>query len=104
MQTAKDKIKIAVTEYKKLFPLEYKQFQVAITAKREDLVDKWASIEGDHVFERALYEVPEKLHNAIQKLLSDEELSWFNERDKDKKGATKWFLEVYPEFKITKEY
>lgn len=107
MQTAKDKITTAVTEYKKLFPDEYKAFLKSnqLTINKQN--DQWASTGSkDNLVERHMYDVPEKLYGAIQHLLNNEERDWFASRGAYLKNfkASKWFMETFPEFKVTKEF
>lgn len=105
MQTAKDKVKTAVTEYKRLFPDEYQQFLKSNQITIGNQKDKWASTGGDNALERHLYDVPEKLHNAIKRLLSGDELEWFNGRGRHQPfEAAKWFMDTFPEFKVSKDF
>lgn len=106
MKTAQDKITTAVGEYKRLFPQEYKDFQRGRQAKIDALKNDWASTGESTGIERQLYEVPEKLHNAIHRLLTGEELSWLNGRDEDKGKlyGAEWFMKSFPEFNISKEF
>lgn len=106
METAKEKIKIAVSEYKKLFPDEYQRFLKSAEIKIGQSKDKWASTGGDGAVERHLYDTPEKLHGSIGKLLTSQELEWFNGRGEwagEFHGA-RWFMETFPEFKISKDF
>lgn len=106
MLSAQEKIKTAVQEYKRLFASEYQDFLNSNQIRIGNQKNKWASTESDSALERHLYDLPEKLHHAIYKLLSVEELDWFTSRgDYAKKMAgTRWFMETYPEFKVTKDF
>lgn len=108
MQTAKDKITTAVQEYKRLFPQEYQAFLKSNQITIDKQQDKWASTgKGDsHAIQRHLYDTPEKLHHAITRMLSEEELDWFNARGTYIKNfsAAKWFIQTFPEFKVTQEF
>lgn len=106
MKSAQTKISTAVAEYKRLFPQEFKDFQKGRQAKIDALNNDWASTGQSTALERQLYEVPEKLHNAIRRMLTDEELSWLNGRDEDKNKfhGAQWFMTNFPEFNISKEF
>lgn len=107
MQTAKTKITTAVNEYKRLFPEEYKLFlkgnQITIESKK----DKFATT-GNKIsaLERHLYDVPEKLHSAIYQMLNEHEYEWYTSRGEYSKTmqAPRWFIETFPEFKVTQTF
>lgn len=103
MQTAKDKVKVAVEEYSRLFPGELEAFKVSQSAKDELLgSNKFAQVRGSDMIERKLYELPEKLFNAIRELLTEDEWTWF--QDATPHRGVSWFLMAYPIFKSTKAY
>lgn len=107
MQSAKDKVTTAVTEYKRLFPQEYKQFLKSnqITIGKQS--NSWASANNkDGNVQRLLFETPEKLYSAINRLLTTEEKDWWNARGAYIKNfdAAGWFIKKFPEFKVTKEF
>lgn len=106
MEPAKLKITTAVEEYKKLFPEEYKQFLKSnqITIGKQS--NKWATANKEGNIQRLLFETPEKLYHAINKMLSDEEKDWWNARGAylKKFDAAAWFIKKFPEFKVTKEF
>jgi len=107
MKSAKEKITTAVKEYKRLFPDEYKQFKKSnqITINKQE--NAWASTGShDNLVERHLFDTPEKLHQAISRMLNEEELDWWNARGVYTKNfaAAKWFISTYPEFKVTKQF
>lgn len=107
MQTAKEKITTAVREYQRLFPDEYQNFLKSNAVTINKLNDKWGSTgKGDHAIERHLFDTPEKLYYAINQILSAEELDWFFNRGafiKNTEGI-KWFIETFPQFKVTKQF
>jgi len=94
--TPQDNIKTIVEYYKKNFQEEYQAVVKQNAAKRKNLKNKWAALEGDHVQERLLFEYPERLYNAFQQLLGPADSEWFSSLD-----GTKWFGKNYPEFQIT---
>lgn len=107
MEAAKEKISVAVQEYKRLFPVEYQQFlkshQITIGKQK----DQWGSTgKESHALERHLYDLPEKLHHSIIRMLSDEEHDWWAARGNYIKNfaAAQWFIKKHPEFKVTKQF
>lgn len=106
MQTAKTKVKVAVEEYKRIFPLEYEQFksQNAVTVHKQK--NKYGALEGDHAIERHLYDLPEKLHQTIYQTLNAEELQWFTATGSyiGKFEGVSWFIKNFPIFKTTNAY
>lgn len=106
MNSAKEKITTAVSEYQRLFPQEYKDFLNSKQIKLELKNDKWASTGKSTALERHLFDMPEKLYTAIKRLLNDEELSWFNGRDEyhGDMRAVQWFMRTFPQFKITQDF
>jgi len=104
MQSAQMKIKICVQEYMKLFPTEFEQFKKSnqVTISKQE--NKFASREG--AIERHLFDMPEKLYQAITLSLTKEELDWWKASGiflKDFSGV-QWFLKNYPVFKVTKDF
>ena len=104
MLSAQTKIKICVQEYIRLFPAEFEQFKKSnhITVNKQN--NKMASREG--AIERHLFDMPEKLYQAITLALTTEELHWWKASGtflKDFSGV-KWFLTTFPVFKVTKDF
>lgn len=107
METAKEKIRVAVSEYKRLFPEEYKQFKKSHAIKLASKLNDMATTNNkDSALERHLYDVPEKLHSAIQRMLSGQEYEWYCGRGQYQGSlkAAQWFIQTFPEFKITEEF
>lgn len=107
MQTAKQKIDIAVKEYIKLFPQEYAAFQKGRTVKLSEKIDKWASTkQRDSAIERHLFDLPERLHSAIHSNLTDVEREWFTASGEfiGKFEGIHWFMLKYPNFCITDKF
>lgn len=107
METAKEKIVTAVQEYKRLFPQEYKSFLKSHAITIDNQKDKWGSTGKDsHAIRRHLYDTPEKLHQAITRMLNEHELDWFNARGEFVKNfsGAQWFITRFPEFKVTQEF
>lgn len=104
METAKLKINIAFQEYKRLFPEEFEQFKKSNAVTINKQTNKMASREG--AIERHLFDIPEKLYQAITLSLTVEELNWWKasgEYKKDFRGV-QWFLKTYPVFKVTESF
>ena len=94
-ETVQLKINNAVLDYKRLFPVEYQDFLKAMKTKRDLHSDKFATVKGDHVLYRPLFEWPEKMQNLLTWAMEPEEWTFFD----DKKNV-KWFLKTYPEFRV----
>lgn len=89
-----------VEVYKRAFPQEYKQACEAIVMQRQVLDNEQGRLSGEHSgasAQRVLYEIPEKLHNAIFSGLDGEELNYL----KSKQGA-RWFTKNVPQFALAK--
>lgn len=107
MESAKNKIKTAVSEYKRLFPDEYKEFKKSHAVTLHNQIDDMGTTGNkDSALERHLYDVPEKLHNAIYRMLTGEEYEWYCGRGEfaGSLKAAEWFIKQFPEFKITKQF
>jgi hypothetical protein len=107
METAKQKIRAAVSEYKRLFTKEYNLFLKSHQVTIDKQNDKWGSTgKGSKLVERHLFDTPEKLYNAIQAMLTNEEKDWWAARGAHIKdfSAAKWFISEFPEFKVTKDF
>lgn len=106
MQTAKTKIDVAVQEYIKLFPAEFEAFKKANKVTIDKQRNKWASIEGEHAVQRHLYDLPEKLHHAIEQTLTQEERDWFHAKGEfyGKFQGTEWFMKKYPVFSVSEQF
>lgn len=96
-QHAQNRIKNLVQGYKTLFPEEYKSACEGVIMQRQIQKDEFASLGGNHVAERILHEIPEKLYMSLVKELSAEELDYW----KSKEGG-RWFADAFPQFSLTK--
>jgi hypothetical protein len=95
----KNRIKKIVEDYKRLFPEEYAIVVRGIQMKKELTRDKYASIEG--MFDgRALYEIPETLHNMLAHSLIQEDIVWLKSGGHDRKEGGRWFAKTFPEFAL----
>ena len=99
----KDRIRQAVSEYKKLFPDEYQAVVDHIKNERRSQATDWATLEGNHAIERKLGEVPETLFSMITQMLTVNELNQFRATGDAGKKAQRWFFNAFPEFRVTKE-
>lgn len=100
-KTLKQKIRNAVDLYILSFNSEYIVFKVQLEEYRKNLKNDYATAVSDdgreHALEREMYQMPEKLYYLILKNLSDEELT-----SMDTKEFARWFVEAFPDFKVTK--
>lgn len=93
-------ISLAVADYCKMFPNEYKNTLKLIKTQKQDLKTELAEIKESHGLVRSLYTIPEKLHEMIVTKLQTEsgELSKFKELD-----SARWFAKKFSQFSITKQ-
>jgi len=109
MKRAKEQVEAVVKEYIKLFPAEYKNFLNATAAKVDNLgIDNdFAEVKGSDMVVRHLFDLPETLHFALQRGLTQEEYDWLYSRgayEKSKNPGLLWFMNRFPMFSITKEF
>lgn len=104
MESAKLKITIAYQEYCRLFPTEFEQFKKSNQITIDKQNNKFASRNG--AVERHLFDMPEKLYQAITLSLTKEELDWWKASGDYLKNfsGVQWFLKTYPVFKVTKDF
>lgn len=93
----KTKIRLAVADYMKMFPEDWKECQVEIDWQRQNLVDDMAQVKGTHYLKRALFTLPAKLSGMIARKLTTEEQLQLAEKDN-----ARWFAKEFPMFAITK--
>ena len=91
-------IALAVKDYAKMFPEEYQNVLKAIKVQKQNLKDELAQMEGSHGIKRALFTIPEKLHDMICQKLDGDELAKFKELD-----SSRWFARKFSQFNITKK-
>lgn len=91
------RIKNLVEGYKTLFPEEYKAACDGVIMQRQMQHDELGTLKGEHVMERALHEIPEKLYMSLVKELDGDELNYW----KSKEGG-RWFCKTFPQFSLTK--
>lgn len=106
MENTKKKITQAVKEYKRIFPDEYEMFLTSFRKKQDTKRDRWAQVKGADVVTRQLIEIPESLHVALDLNLTVEEKDWLYARNdyQSNWSGMKWFMERFPEFKLTADY
>lgn len=108
MNTAKTRVRELVQEYVRLFPAEFEAFKLATAAKIDNLgaFNDFAEMKGSDQIVRHLFDLPETLHYAIHRGLSDTEYDWLYSRgefEKNREGL-QWFITTFPMFKITKDF
>jgi hypothetical protein len=96
-QKTKMKIRLAVDDYQRMFPQEYKDLLRVIQNQRDNLDNDMAELKGTHSIKRALFTISEKLSTMIAMKLDDQEAASFKEKDNQR-----WFTKEYPQFAITK--
>lgn len=96
-QKTQNRIKNLVEGYKIFFPQEYEKVCDAIIMQRQVQADEFATLKGEHVVQRALYEISENLYSSFIKELTSEELEYF----KTNEGG-RWFAKEFPMFSLTK--
>lgn len=89
------RIKNLVKGYAQYYPEEYKLSVEAIEMQRRIQADEYASVKGGAHVLRALYELPERLMNAIYQELDTDELNYL----KTKEGG-RWFAKAHPQFSL----
>lgn len=108
MNTAKARVTELVKEYIRIFPAEFEAFKSANAAKVENLgaFNTYAELKGSEQLVRHLFDLPETLHHALVRGLSDKEYDWLysrNEYERNRQGL-QWFITAFPVFKITKDF
>lgn len=94
------RIENIVSVYRLAFPNEYKTACEGVIMQREMQTDELGTLNVElsgAAPQRALYEIPENLFNALLKQLDEEELTYW----KTKEGA-RWFIKAAPEFSLTR--
>lgn len=102
LMDTKQNIKKVVEDYIRIFPDEYATAIKGTEMLRSMTQDEFASIDGWY-YGRALYEVPETLHNMLVKMLPEEDLKWLKEGGVDRKQGGRWFARTFPEFAIAQK-
>lgn len=98
MTSAKHKIEQVIIQYKKLFKNEYDQF-IAGKAERLNLnKDEFGSSGEDTLVERVVLELPETLHNLINKKLNKDESGYY-----ESKEGKRWVAKKYKEFRASEK-
>ncbi len=100
VKNTQKRIENVVAVYKLAFPSEYKTACEGVIMQREMQTDDMGTVNVELsgvAPQRALYEIPENLFNAMLKQLDEEELTYW----KSKEGA-RWFIKAAPEFSLTR--
>ena len=91
------KIHAVVLEYTQLFPQEWSMFKKSMKEARSNTTTDFAEVKSADAIDRKFGEMPETLYSSLKLLLEDDEFSWFISRD-----GMRWFMNTFPEFRITK--
>lgn len=98
MVETQSKITNIVSEYKRLFPDEYKLFVKEMRGKKDVQSNQFSEIKGDMSLERALLEYPETFYTILRIRLTDDDWKYF-----DTKPGVRWFAKTFPEFAIAQK-
>lgn len=105
---AKYVIRQIIAGYKIAFEEEYLAVTKAIRNRRSELNDEFASVGKEAAsqgLQRGLFEIPERIHNTIIKMLTEDELVWFKSGTPlNKNEGGQWFAKTFPEFRIAEKY
>lgn len=93
----KMKIRTAVLDYQRMFPVEYKQLMGVLEQERLNLENQFAEIKNTHVIKRGLFTISEKLSEMIGLKLTEQERISFKDKDN-----ARWFAKEFPQFSLTK--
>lgn len=93
----KMKVRMAVKDYQKMFPDEYRDLLIVIEDQRQKLDNEMADLKSNHAVKRGLFTVSEKLSTMIALKLSEEERVAFKEQEN-----SRWFAHEFPQFRLTK--
>lgn len=86
---------VAITEaYIKTYPEEYEAVKKGVAMKKKMLYDDYASLEGQ-MEARALFEVSEKLQEALIMGMTPEQMAEFSTIP-----GSRWFAERFKEFAL----
>ena len=96
MNQAQQKLTDIIVDYKTIFPDEYKAFVIQQKAVRDGLINEFASVKGDTILERRLFDTPATLHAMFSSRLESEELKWFNTKE-----GGRWFAKNFKEFRAS---
>ena len=106
MDSTKEKAKKVVREYMRLFPLEYEQFLLSNRKKQENKINDFAEMKGHDQLVRHLFDIPESLYLAFKMKLHSDEFDWLFGTGvyEGNYSGVNWFMKMYPQFKITKDF
>jgi nicotinic acid phosphoribosyltransferase len=106
MKRAKAQIKATIEQYVRMFPKEYEAFLLSTRRKQDNPFNEYAELKGGQQMVRHLFDLPETLHYALQRALTDEEYDWLYARNRyhNKQEGIGWFIRTFPMFKITKDF
>lgn len=102
MQLAKKHIRTIVEQYIKLYPQEFADFKDAMKMIRASLKDEefGQAMVGTSSQTRALYELPENLHQMFVMNLEEEDMVWLKAGGVNRKEGGLWFAKTFKDFAI----
>lgn len=98
MKEAKKHIKEIVQLYIKLNPGEFEDFKDGMKMVRATLKDE--KFGSANAYTRALYEMPESLHEMLIMGLHEDEMVWLKAGGLNKKEGGLWFARTFKDFAI----
>lgn len=101
MPIAKKHIEQIVRNYIRLYPKDYEIVKKGIEMQRGLYLDDFASAKhSGSATTRALYEIPERLHEMLVMGLEEEEMVWLKSGGASHKEGGRWFAKTFPAFKL----
>lgn len=94
---ARMRVNLAVRDYMKMFPEEYRDFLIVIQRQRDTLDNEMAEIKSTHAIKRGLSTIPEKLFQMFEKKLDKRETAEFKSVENQR-----WFVTEHPQFRLSK--
>lgn len=94
-EITKNKIRKIVSDYIRIYPLEYENFNKGMRVKQGLQKNKFSKVDGSDLVERLLFEIPETLDTLISLKLTPEELEAFRSRQ-----GSIWFAKNFAAFRM----
>jgi iron-sulfur cluster repair protein YtfE (RIC family) len=107
MDATKEKVKKAVREYIRTFPVEYSNFQNSHREKQDKKATKFGEVQGSQdQLVRHLIDIPATLDTVLLLHLSKEEHDWLFGlgEHKGQHGGMAWFMKMFPQFNISEDF
>ena len=98
IEKAKKRIGSIVSEYIRLFPLEWEMVKQAQVKRVSNNVDEFGSFGSKDLDAHALSWIPLSLDTAFTLKLTEQENKWFN-----RKEAQIWFVPKFPAFRAAEK-